>query len=184
MMEQSQIMVISHDGISHAGTITPRLESSAGLIGAILCSLEAKRLKIEQFNEQISTDERTKLEQGVIQQRLVGQAIESLGKIQKKITCIGPLSDIPRVLSPAIPACNTLSSSLFGFMPECSQQLCRLSAGMAGIVVDSAILTNARCDFGEFNAESEVLLDEAKLMVDSKIDKQYPNLETACTDSI
>jgi hypothetical protein len=45
--------------------------------------------------------------------------------------------------------------------------------------MDSATITEAKFDFGESNRESQRILDEAKLIVDSKINKQYPNLDLA-----
>jgi len=44
-------------------------------------------------------------------------------------------------------------------------------------VLDSATLTKARFDFSQCNEESSSLLNEVKLIVDSKINKQYPNLD-------
>jgi hypothetical protein len=44
-------------------------------------------------------------------------------------------------------------------------------------VLDSATITKAQFDFSQFNMESSMLLDEVKLMADSKIRKQYPHLD-------
>ena len=45
-------------------------------------------------------------------------------------------------------------------------------------MLDSAVLTIARFDFSQSNNKSSTLLDEVKLMVDSKLCKQYHiNLE-------
>jgi len=43
--------------------------------------------------------------------------------------------------------------------------------------LDSAALTTARFDFIQSNQESATLLDKVKLMADSKLSKQYPNLD-------
>ena len=48
---------------------------------------------------------------------------------------------------------------------------------MGSIVLDSATLTTAQFDFSQSNTQSSLLLDEVKLMVDSKISKQYPHLD-------
>jgi hypothetical protein len=40
--------------------------------------------------------------------------------------------------------------------------------------LDSAALTKARFDFSKCNDKSTMLLDEVKLMADSKLNKQYP----------
>jgi len=48
---------------------------------------------------------------------------------------------------------------------------------LGSIVLDSAALTTARFDFSQSNTESSALLNEVKLMVGSKLSKQYPNLD-------
>ena len=72
---------------------------------------------------------------------------------------------------------RTISAQLYEILPECSQKLSELSVHLGSIVLDSATLTKARFDFSLSNEESALLLDEVKLMVDSKISKQYPNLD-------
>jgi hypothetical protein len=48
---------------------------------------------------------------------------------------------------------------------------------LGSIVLDSAALTKARFDFSQSNNEASIFLDEVKLMVDSKLSKQYPNVD-------
>ena len=62
-------------------------------------------------------------------------------------------------------------------MPESSQNLCELSSVLGSVLVDSGTITEARFDFRASNDESNILLDKAKLIVDSKLSKQYPNLD-------
>ena len=52
-----------------------------------------------------------------------------------------------------------------------------LSLVLGGLMMDTGQLTGARLDFQEANRESTRLLDEAKLIVDFKISKQFPNLD-------
>ncbi len=72
---------------------------------------------------------------------------------------------------------RTVSAQLFDIIPNCSRRLSELSVHLGSIVLDSAALTKARFDFSQSNKESSTLLNEVKLMVDSKISKQYPNLD-------
>ena len=44
--------------------------------------------------------------------------------------------------------------------------------------MDSASITEAQFDFKQSNLDSSTLLDEAKLIVDSKLNKLYPNLDS------
>ena len=111
----------------------------------------------------------------------------------KDVVCFLSLSSMPRagaylkkedlskpeILYPLdVYFCKTCYSvQLFDIIPNCSQKLSELSAHLGSIVLDSAALTKARFDFSQSNEESSALLNEVKLMVDSKINKQYPNLD-------
>ena len=52
-----------------------------------------------------------------------------------------------------------------------------MSVHLGSILLDSAALTKARFDYSQSNEEASTLLNEVKLMVDCKINKQYPNLD-------
>jgi hypothetical protein len=69
---------------------------------------------------------------------------------------------------------RTISAKLFALFPLTSQKLSELSVHLGSIVLDSATLTKARFDFSKSNHVSSTLLDEVKLMADSKLNKQYP----------
>jgi hypothetical protein len=72
---------------------------------------------------------------------------------------------------------RTVSAQLYTLLPASSQNLSELSVHLGSIILDSAILTEARFDFSRSNIESSLVLNEVKLMVDSKINKQYPHLD-------
>ena len=188
-----QVTVISHGGAPHAGTLRPRLDSSAALTGALAARLEGRLRHLERINDALldcggggggggGGDPRPP-GRSLEEERLIRLAITSLDMIRDRISGVSALSAIPQALAPAIPVARTLSSGLFGLVPECSRQLCDLSASLGSIVADSAVLTSARCDFGSFNAESARLLDGAKLTADSEMYERHPNLRTAETGS-
>ena len=87
------------------------------------------------------------------------------------------VNSIHEVFPITISLIRTVSAQLFDIIPNCSQKLSELSAHLGIIVLDSAALTKARFDCSPSNEESSSLLNEVKLMVDSKISKQYPNLD-------
>jgi len=87
------------------------------------------------------------------------------------------VNSIPVILPATIPMIRTISAQLFDIDTNCSQKLSELSVNLGSIVLDSAALTQARFDFSQSNYESSTILNEVKLMVDSKISKQYPNLD-------
>jgi len=62
-------------------------------------------------------------------------------------------------------------------MPAMDFQLGELSLLLGGIIIDAAHLASTNLDFAKANEVSSRLLDEAKLIADSKIYKQFPNLD-------
>ena len=104
-------------------------------------------------------------------------SLEILSQIKKRTGRISNVNSIPQVLPPAIPLIRTASAQLFDIVPHCSQKLSELSVHLGSILLDSAALTKARFDYSQLNEEASTLLNEVKLMVDSKINKQYPNLD-------
>jgi len=98
-------------------------------------------------------------------------------QIKKRTIGISNIKSIPEILPSSIPAIRTISAQLFSVIPECSQKLSELSVHLGSIILDSAALTKARFDFSQSNNESSMFLDEVKLMVDSKLCKQYPNVD-------
>ena len=54
------------------------------------------------------------------------------------------------------------------------KKLSELSVHLGSIILDSAVLTKARFDFSKSNHTCAILLDEVKLISDSKLNKQYP----------
>lgn len=179
------ITISSYSRARYAGTIRPRLESALRLIDTSTLQLQSRQSHIEQIlNNSVLFDNNTNncvsdvLEKSVQEIKIINQAIICLDKIRAKLLGISDLSSIPYTIACLIPVVRAQSSCIFHLLPICSKQLCRLATDLGSIVVDSAILTKTHCNFEISNIESNLILDEAKLISDSKIDKQYPNLET------
>ncbi len=90
---------------------------------------------------------------------------------------ISRIDAIPKLFPSIVPVLRTISAQLVDVEPESSQKLSELSVHLGSIVLDSAAITKAQFDFVQSSHESSTLLDEVKLMVDSKINKQYPHLD-------
>ena len=90
---------------------------------------------------------------------------------------VSGIDSIPKNFPSMVPILRTVSAQLVDIHPESSQQLSELSVHLGSIVLDSAAITKAQFDFGHSGRESSILLDEVKLMVDSKINKQYAHLD-------
>ena len=166
--------------ITQTATMVPRLEYSSTLLNDILDILKKKQNEIKKTNKIFLSDFDVddKLHQNALEtEKTMSFSVEILSHIQKRTQMISGVASIPKTLPSVIPVIRTISAQLFEILPECSQKLSELSVHLGSLVLDSATLTNARFDFNIFNKESAVLLDEVKLMVDSKINKQYPNVD-------
>lgn len=166
--------------VSQRNTLMPRLEYSSQLLDKILKQLKQKKSELTKSNlynfSNISKLENSELKQVELEKTFYF-SVESLTKIHQRLNSILGISSIPIILPPVIPVIRAISSQLYEIMPESSQNLCELSSVLGSVLVDSGTITEARFDFRVSNNESNMLLDKAKLIVDSKLSKQYPNLD-------
>lgn len=180
MMSNCSFGRIEYANISQNMTIVPRLAYSNDLLCQIISILKQKRIEIKKANRVILNDfdinDKT-CQKALDVEKTLAFSIEILSQIQKRAGMISGITSIPEILPSAIPMIRTISAQLYGIVPECSPMLSELSVHLGSIVLDSATLTKAKFDFSLSNEESSLLLDEVKLMVDSKISKQYPNVD-------
>ena len=165
------------ENASHSVTLVPRLDYSVNLLDDIIDTLQEKRIELKLVNEYLVTDfnsEEPSHVKDVELEHLVVFSLEILVKIKNQIGSISGINSIPEILPSSIPMIRTISAKLFVLFPICSQKLSELSVHLGSIVLDSAALTKARFDFSKSNHISSRLLDEVKLMADSKLNKQYP----------
>jgi len=168
---------VESENASHSVTLVPRLEYSINLLDNIIDTLQEKRIELKLVNEYLVTDfnsEEPSHVKDVELEHLVVFSLEILVKIKNQIGSISGINSIPEILPSSIPMIRTISAKLFSLFPICSQKLSELSVHLGSIVLDSAALTKARFDFSKSNHISSRLLDEVKLMADSKLNKQYP----------
>lgn len=179
MMSNSNLIGVEYENISQTVTIVPRLQYSNNLLSDIIDILKNKRNELKKLNRHlldVCNGDNTYLKTLAMERDLLF-SLELLTQIQKKINAISGITSIPELLPSVMPIIRIVSAQLFYTLPVCSQKLCELSVYLGSIVLDSAILTKARFDFDKSNAESSIILDKVKLMADSKISKQYPNLD-------
>lgn len=179
MIYNSNLTRTEHLNVSQTVTIVPRLEYSNDLLNGIMDILKRKKDELKKLNRNFLTldDNDNTYVKALDFERTISFSLEILTQIQKRLNSISGINSIPELLSFAIPMMRTVSAQLFSLLPVCSQSLSELSVHLGSIVFDSAILTEARFDFSQSNIESSSILNEVKLMVDSKISKQYPNLD-------
>ncbi len=168
------------DTISHSVTLVPRLEYCAGLLDEAVCIMERMTAEIRSSNRNIACDPDDSdwnHADSVEQERTAVFSLEVLLLVRMRLQRVSDVGMIPGALSPLVPVIRTVSAGLHKTAPDCSQNLSKLSIYMGSIILDSAALTRARFDFEQSGRESSVLLDKVKLMADSKISKQYPNVD-------
>ena len=162
---------------SHSVTLVPRLDYSMNLLDNIIDTLQEKRIELKTVNQYLvidfDIDDQSHVE-SIELEHLVVYSLETLLKIKNQIGSISGINSIPEILPSSIPMIRTISAKLFVLFPICSQKLSELSVHLGSIVLDSAALTTACFDFSKSNNVSSTLLDEVKLMADSKLNKQYP----------
>jgi hypothetical protein len=177
MLVKYSIDTLESGNTSHSVTLVPRLGYSVNLLCNIVEILEEQKIELNNLNHYLITDfdelnpshvKTIKLE------HIVFHSLEILFTIQNQINSISGIRSIPEILPSLISMIRTVSAQLFTISPICSQKLSELSVHLGSIVLDSAALTKARFDFSKSNDDSTILLDEVKLMVDSKLNKQYP----------
>ena len=165
--------------ISYSVTLVPRLEYSVTILNDIIRILKKKKLELKKFNREIIDSEESNkiIIHTVEHERTILFSLETLLALRQIINQISGINSIPEILSPAISMSRITSAKLYPFLPSCSNRLSELSLHLGSIVLDSAILTKATFNFSQSNKESAKLLNELNLIVDSKLSKQYPNLD-------
>ena len=177
MLVNCDVEHVEFENTSHSVTLVPRLNYSINLLDNIIKILQEKKFELKNLNQYLVTDfdvdDQSHVE-SIELEHLVVYSLEILLKIKNQIGSISGINSIPEILPSSIPMIRTISAKLFVLFPLNSQKLSELSVHLGSIVLDSATLTKARFDFSKSNHISSRLLDEVKLMADSKLNKQYP----------
>ena len=177
MLVNYSIDTIESTNASHSVTLVPRLDYSVNLLNNIIEILQEKKIELKNQNQYLITDfdkdDKSHLK-NIQLEHLVVYSLDILIKIKNQIGAISGINSIPEILPSSIPMIRIVSAELFVLFPMYSQKLSELSVHLGSIVLDSAALTKARFNFSKSNHMSAMLLDEVKLMTDSKLNKRYP----------
>lgn len=168
--------------ITRASTLKPRLDYAAELVDNILDVLNQKKLELEKNNLRLYKKTKDKHDLTEFERQLhfeseISWAVESLRQVRRCLDSVFGLGNIILVLAPTISIVRIIRSQLLGFFPAADSQFGELSLVLGGLIIDAGQLTSANLDFDLANKESSRLLDEAKLIADSKIYKQFPNVD-------
>ncbi|MEX0910508.1 MAG: hypothetical protein WDZ43_00040 [Nitrosopumilaceae archaeon] len=169
--------------IARASTLSPRLDYAAQLVDKILEELVQRKFELHIGTLSLYTKKKAntyislEFERQLNIELEVFRAVEALRQVRSHIDSVFGLGNIIQVLAPTISIVRTIRARLLFLFPEADVALGELSLVLGGLMIDSGQLTGAKLDFQEANHESTKLLDEAKLIADSKISKQFPNLD-------
>jgi hypothetical protein len=169
--------------IVRTSTIKPRIDYATEIVDKALEILGQKRLELDRANLELykksncSKDSVRTLQKQVKSELEISFVVESLRQVRRSLDSIAGLGNVSTVLSPTISIVRTVRSRLFLLLPVLDFQLGELSLLLSGVIIDAAHLASSSLDFGLANEISRRLLDEAKLIADSKIYKQFPNLD-------
>src|SRR5512147_3098728 len=185
MINQSKWVIEneSKSQLVRASTIKPRIDYATEIVDGLLDVLVQHRQDVNQNNLELykrldkDSTSLTTLEKQIKYELELFYTIESLRQVRRRIDCIVGLGNVPTVLSPTISIVRTIRSKLLALMPAMDFQLGELALLLGGIIIDAAHLASTNLDFGKANDISSRLLDEAKLIANSKICKQFPNLD-------
>ena len=173
----------SKNQIIRASTIKPRLDYAITTVDGILEILIQKRRDFNASNlilyrKSDCTAESLKALKGGIRHELeISYAIESLRQVRRSLDSITGMGNVPASLVPTISIVRIVRSRMLSLLPVIDFELGDLSLLLSGVIMDAAHLARSSLDFERANEESGRLLDEAKLIADSKIYKQFPNLD-------
>lgn len=169
--------------IVRASTIKPRLDYATETVDGILEVLVQKRRDLNESNMSLyrrsdGTRESLKaLEREVRHELEISYAVESLRQVRRSLDSIAGMGNVPAGLAPTISIVRIVRSRMLSLLPATDFELGELSLVLSGVIIDAAHLASTCLDFEKANEESRMLLDEAKLIADSKIYKQFPNLD-------
>ncbi|MDE1726634.1 MAG: hypothetical protein KGH89_05150 [Thaumarchaeota archaeon] len=169
--------------IVRASTIKPRIDYATEIVDKTLEILAQKRLDLNRSNLSLykqsdgASASFKVLEGGVRHELEILYAIESLRQVRRSLDCIAGIGNVPISLAPTISIVRATRSRMLSIMPALDFQLGELSLLLGGVIIDAAHIASSCLDFERANKESRILLDEAKLIADSKICKQFPNLD-------
>ena len=177
-----EINHVTTDTIMRASTLKPRLDYATTLVDKTLDILIQKRSELSKINLSLYAKANkgiTVLEfkEKLVYELEISRAIESLRQARRCLDSVFGLGNIMSVLAPTISIVRTVRSQLFGLLVDTDVYLGDLSLILGGLVIDGGHLTGANLDFEDANRQSCLLLDEAKLIADSKIYKQFPNVD-------
>ncbi len=170
-----------HDhGMPELVSILPRLNHSMMLIDRIIATLRecqrVSRVSNRHLRHDLDTtnpDQVRALSNERIQTFLLQALLAARSGLSREACS---MSEMPDMLLPVLFIMRTIRAQLFDMVPECGRQISEASVYVGSIIIDTAMLAEARFGTAGSNSRALEMLDEIKMTTDSKLSKQYPNL--------
>jgi division protein CdvB (Snf7/Vps24/ESCRT-III family) len=182
---------VSSPSPKSGGPLKPRLDAVQKKIQAQIARLEelysALKSKdedafrklvasIKESNTQYSTVLSADLARARQMSRVVFLSRVALEKLAAKLSAVTDFGDLVIVLSPAMAVVKNLRSSLTPQVPEMEVELGIISELLSGILVDAGQVGGYTINFETANEEAVRLIDEASLIVEQKMEEEFPGI--------
>lgn len=164
----------------YALTIKPRLEYSIYVSGMILEKLESELESVHANNYRFYSNDMTENADFIKQvesESAIIVAIEAIKIVKNTLISVSQISKLAEI-APLISLIRMVNSNIYGIVHTTRHDMVELSTSLGSIVMDSGCLLEATFDFKQTNSESKQILAELNLIAESKIRKQYPNLNS------
>lgn len=152
--------------------ITPRLNYASELLDDFIESLT---FEISDIEKSLTSSDMPSIEH-IRKFSILSGYRESLLQVKQIIVLSKKIDLMPQNLDLATTVLRIVNSSLHKFS-NLGTVLIEISFILGSILVDSAILTNSNVNFHDSFRRGKQIVDESKLIADSKISKLYPNLD-------
>ena len=164
-----------------ASGILARLELATGALDSAIASVRGQVRDVRARNRRLAPrydpcNEVHAKSMGL--EHVMSVMLEALVRARRRMATPVTARQMPHVLLPALYVVRTAHMQLArDAAPECQRSLHDASAHLGGIILDAATISCSNLRLDRSNAEVSAIFDQAKLIVDSKLRKQYDKLE-------
>ena len=164
-----------------ASGILARLELAAGALDSAIASVRGQVRDVRERNRRLAPrydpcNEVHARSMGL--EHVMSVMLEALGRARRRMATPVTARQMPNTLLPALYVVRTAHMQLArDATPECQRSLHDASAHLGGVILDAATISCSELRLDRSNAEVSAIFDQAKLIVDSKLRKQYDKLE-------
>jgi len=185
-------------GSNQGAPLKPRLEQADREIQGVMLRLDATMAKLRDkdaalFNKIVlATQQHDSARASVYahelgelrkMNRMVTQSRLALEQIDLRLRTISDLGDIVTTLAPATAIISGMKEHIAGLVPEAQSGIGEISTLLGGILVDAGTVSGSSIDFSVANQEAESVLSEAAAVAESRMEKTFPEIPAAVSQS-